>query len=399
MKILQIAPQVPYPLVDGGKVGIFNITKHLAQRGHEITLLCFKRDETADISELSKYCRIFIVPHSTKNSVFGLINNLFNETPYNISKYMSVEMEKYLRRLLSTNRFDIVHVDHLHMAHYGVLCKKEFDLPIVLREHNIESTIMERFAKTVKIPIVKMYLEIQRKRIEYYESKMTQEFDLCAVITDSDNRRLNRLQPLARTAVIPGGVGAQYFVGGNESQREPFTMSMFGGFDWIPNQDALTWFVEEMMPNVVKKYHQAKLIVIGKNVPRKIMKYESEHIVFRGFVADLKTEVQRYQMTLAPLRIGGGIRLKILESFAMKTPVVSTSVGCEGIECNDGKEILIGDTPDQFVQRIFQLFEDQKFRTSIAENAYNLALQKYTWERIAECFEKSYIQINSFRIN
>jgi len=391
MNILQIAPQVPYPLNDGGKVGIYNITKHLSLRGHNVTLLCFDRGKNSDISELQKFCTVVTVQHSTNNSAIGALLNIFSNVPYNISKYFSKEFETQLRQLLSQKKFDIVHVDHLHMAHYGVICKKEYGLPIVLREHNIESTILERYRQTVEIPILKQYLDIQLKRLNIYEAQYTREFNYCAVITPEDLRRLKILQPSASTYVVPAGVSNEYFED-IVVIKEPYTISFFGGFDWIPNQDALYWFIQEIFPAVQKKYPQTKLVVIGKNVPTKLKKFESSTILFKGFVENLRSEVKKTQLTIAPYRIGGGMRLKILESFAMKVPVVATAIGCEGIECTHGQNILIGDTPEEFAQLVINLFEDATLHRTITDNAYTLAKRLYTWESIVESLESVYLR-------
>lgn len=391
MNILQIAPQIPYPLNDGGKVGIYNITRHLSLRGHKVTLLCFERDKKSDISKLQEFCTVVTVRHSTNNSVIGALQNFFSKIPYNISKYFSNEFEIQLRLLLSQKRFDIVHVDHLHMAHYGIICKKEYGLPVILREHNIESTILERYLQTVRMPIFKQYLRIQLKRLNTYEAQYAKEFNCCAVITVEDLKRLKLLQPDAATCVVPAGVSSEYFED-IEVMKEPYTISFFGGFDWIPNQDALWWFIQEIFPVVQKKYPQTKLIVIGKNVPNKLKKFESSTILFKGFVEDLRKEVKKTQLTIAPYRIGGGMRLKILESFAMRVPVISTAVGCEGIECTHGQNILIGDTPEEIAGLIITLFENGMLHKTITDNAFTLAKQQYTWEKVVERLENAYVR-------
>ncbi|MFQ5797957.1 MAG: glycosyltransferase, partial [Bacteroidota bacterium] len=190
MRILQIAPQIPYPLSDGGKVGIFNITKYLALRGHKITLLAFDRDGLVDVTPLQTFCELVTIRRSSENSKVGAFFNLFSSTPYNISKYRSRKFHAALSKLLACRRFDVVHVDHLHMAHYGVLCKSVADLPFVLREHNVESAIMERFLARLGSALFRMYVDSQLAQLRKYEAEMLLKVDCCCAITQTDAEQI-----------------------------------------------------------------------------------------------------------------------------------------------------------------------------------------------------------------
>ena len=139
MNILQISPQIPFPLIDGGKVAIFNVTKHLALRGHKITLVALDVHKPQDVRELCGYADLIRVPHSNKNSIPDACLNLFSDIPYNIAKYRSRKAEEELRNLLSRRSFDVVHIDQLHMAHYGLLCREIAGTPLVLRGLNVEA--------------------------------------------------------------------------------------------------------------------------------------------------------------------------------------------------------------------------------------------------------------------
>jgi polysaccharide biosynthesis protein PslH len=390
MKILQLTPQVPYPLSDGGKVGINNITRHVALRGHEITMLALDVHQPVDTAPLEQYCELIKVPHTNENSVLGAMGNVVSSLPYNMWKYRSDAYRKALDRLLDTRTFDVVHVDHVHMGIHGVYCQQRAGLPIVLREHDVATVIMDRFAASVRSPLLRAWLSIQQGRIRRHEAAMAAAFDMCCVITDEDEKRLRSLSPTARLRVVPGGVEARYFEESVDRHPVPYSMSFFGYFNWPPNLDAVDWFIDEILPRIVARHPEAKLYVIGKNPPRRLQTMQNSHVVVRGYVPDLKAEVQRYDLTLAPIRIGGGIRLKILESFAMRVPVVSTHVGCEGIEAVDGEHLLIGDDPQTFAEQVLRLFDDRQLRERLAANSYRLASEKYRWERIAGLFEEAY---------
>ena len=392
MNILQIAPQIPYPLLDGGKVGIFNITRHLAQRGHQITLLAFDREEHYDPGPLPQFCEVIPVKHSTRNSLLGGFMNLFSGAPYNIAKYRSRMLEVMLKSLLTSRSFDVVHVDHLHMAHYGLMCKEMANLPIVLREHNIESTIVERFIETGSSLMLRVYLKEQVWRIRRYEAAMAAHYDACCVITEDDRKRLEELQPSVKARVVTGGVEAGYFAERPGNDVIPHSISFFGGLDWIPNQDAIHWFHDYIFPRIKEKYSDAKMYLIGKRPAHSIKALEGENVIIRGFVPDLLSEIRRYQVTVAPFRIGGGIRLKILESFAMRIPVVATTVGCEGILARHNEHLLIANTPEDFAGSVIRLFEDKALKERLTQHAFALAHERYRWEHVAEEFENVYIE-------
>jgi polysaccharide biosynthesis protein PslH len=393
MRILQLAPRLPYPLTDGGKVGIFNITKHLALRGHKITMVSFDQERQQDLGPLHEVCNLIPIRGKTDDSMIGGFLNLFSHVPYKISKYYSSKFQSSLMQLLQTENFDIVHVDHLHMAYYGILCKRMANLPIVLREHNVESTIVERFVQTITTPMIRCYLDAQLKRIRRYEAEQTGLFDMCCMITEEDRKRLHELNRSVKTCVIPGGVEAAYFSNVPVTSKVPRSICFFGSFSWIANKDGVLWFLENVFSKVLEKMPDATFYLIGKDIPTHIRAYQNDNVIVRGYASDLKQELSRYEITIAPIRIGGGIRLKILESFAMQIPVVATSIGCEGIQAKDSEHLLIGDTPDEFAGQVVRLLSDKELRSRIIHNAYALADEKYRWERVPEQFEKMYKEV------
>jgi glycosyltransferase involved in cell wall biosynthesis len=395
MRILQIVPRLPYPLTDGGKVGIFNITKHLALRGHKVTMLTFDQDRQQDIEPLHEICNVIPIHVKTDDSIVSGVLNLFSNVPYKISKYRSSKYQNALLKVLKSENYDVVHVDHLHMAYYGIMCKRIAKLPIVLREHNVESTIVERFVQIVKTPIFRSYLNAQLRRMRHYEAEQTAMFDMCCMITEEDRRRLYALNQSVRTCVIPGGIEASYFSNITSTAKIPHSICFFGSFAWIANRDGVEWFLDEIFPKILEWLPDVQFFLLGKDIPSKIGHLQKKNVFIRGFVPNLKEELSRYEISIAPIRIGGGIRLKILESFAMQIPVVTTSIGCEGIQAMDSKHLLTGDTSDEFAKQVVRLLGDKELRNRIIRNAYVLADEKYRWERIAEQFEDMYKEVIS----
>jgi glycosyltransferase involved in cell wall biosynthesis len=390
MKILQIAPQVPYPPSDGGKVGIFNITRHLAALGHEVSLFALDRTSGVEYGPLREFCELRTVTHSTGNSAPGALLNIFSDLPYTISKYRSANLQNQLVEFVERHRPDVVHVDHLHMAEYGVSLGERFGLPVVLREHNVESVIMERYGIHARNPALRWYASLQHRRLHAYEAAMVGRFDYCCPITPDDAARLAAMNPGARIRIVPGGVDDSYFTPPGDEAVLPDSLVFFGALDWIPNQDALRWFINGILPLVAQRRPGVTLHVIGKNAPGDLLRMAGERCVFHGFIGELRPEVQKYAVSIAPYRIGGGMRLKILESFAMGVPVVATPVGCEGIEASHGEQLLIGGNEREFSDHVVALLTDPARRATIRDAARQLAQRRYRWQSVAEMFEGVY---------
>jgi polysaccharide biosynthesis protein PslH len=399
MNILQLAPRIPFPLSDGGKVAVYNITKHLSLRGHKVTLVAYNDRETNDLKELEKICDLRIVNKTTKDSIIGGLANIFSKLPYKISKYITKEFQLALEEIIKTKSFDIVHVEQLHMAYYGVLCKNKFKLPIVLRQQNVESMIVARFVDQIKIPVISWYLQRQFQRIYKYESSMIELFDKCCAITKIDESVLKEMNANTRSCVLHAGVDSKYFNHNNLFPKIINSICFFGSYGWIPNRDGIVWFIKNILPLILHQVPTATLYIIGKDIPKEIYRYENDHIVIRGYVPEIQQEIPKYEVAVVPLRIGGGVRIKILESFAMKIPVVSTKIGCEGIEVTDSENILIGDTSKAFAEQVIKLLIDKKLREHISNNAYSFVEQKYRWEVIAMQLEDIYKNIISSNQN
>jgi polysaccharide biosynthesis protein PslH len=397
MNILQIAPKVPFPLLDGGAIGIFNITKHLSLRGHNITFVTFANDDITSLSEFRKYCNLITLRKDTGNKVSGLLKNIFSEIPYTHFKYRSEEFLELIKRELTVNHYDVVHLDHLHMSFYGSYIKNNFKIPVLLREHNFETLIWERLYNSETNIFKKIIYKNQYKKIKNYEPKECKKFDKCLMVTDADARNLLKEDSSIPVEVVPAGVDLKYFPVSDASFFDERTLLFVGSLDWFPNVDAFKWFYSNVFPVVKKRYPDVILKVVGKNPPDEIKNISDPSVKVLGKVDDVRPHFKDAHVCVVPLRIGGGMRIKILEMFAMKKAVVSTSVGAEGIDIENGKHLLIADTENEIADSISKYFEDKNFTISTALSGYELVSEKYSWTGIAEKLEKIYLEmINTY---
>ncbi len=381
---------MPYPLTDGGAIGIFNITKSLAELGEDITLVTYPLDEitaTQDaVHALSKFSKVEMVSKPLPPRWNVLTRTIFHGA-YPIERRMMPEMFDLLRKIVARDKFDVVHVDHSHMGKYGLWLKREFGLPVVLREHNFEALIYERFARTEPNPLKRLLAGIHGRRLKQEEIQFLKNFDAVAAITNEDAVLMRRVAPEAKIRVIPAGVDTSYFQ--PSTQPEDSNQILWvGSLGWDPNYDAVRYFLTSIFPIILESSPDAKFDVVG-NESGRVSKFSERfgaRVRLLGQVPDVRDYLARSAVLVVPLRIGGGMRLKLLDFFAAGKAVVTTSIGSEGNLAKDSVEVLIHDEPRAFAAATSELLRNADMRHKLGGSARKLVMQEYSWEKIGEDF-------------
>jgi glycosyltransferase involved in cell wall biosynthesis len=379
VRILQIATKVPYPTIDGSKVGIFNLTKQYLKHGAEVHFAAPVAGEKID-SRFTSMVSFTPLPAIKGYSIAGGIRNLFSPHPYNMERYFDKEGLSRLLNVYGKESFDFVHVDHLHMAQYGIVLKEKFGAKVILREHNFESDIMGRVSEYYGNPLVRMYAGLQHSRMLRFESGVIGKVDAVLPISVVDEKKMKELVPGVKTYVIPAGVDIENYRTSRVSN--PDRVLFLSSFDWLPNIDSFRFYMREILPRLREKAPNIKTIVAGKStdkLPRSEMNEQCEVV---GYVDDFNKFASMASVAVIPLRIGSGIRIKLLELMALGMAVVSTSVGAEGIDVENGKHLLLADTPSDFVEQIIRLSSSPELRRELGENARRLVTEKYTWDSV-----------------
>ena len=396
MKILQILPKIPYPPTDGHKKSMWGVIKHLSDRGHQIDIIAYGKNEDRKKYEnqISKYANLFVIESNTKNSITGAIINLFCAVPYNLSKYQTKELESFVTEHLKANKYDIIHVTNAHMGWIIDRIRKYCNTPVVLREENFELTIMERYYKNQSILLLKLYAFLQFKKFLKYEPHLCGKFDATIMMSREDEQRLMELNPDVKTKVIPLGIDKD-LLEIKRNIREKYSLVYVGSLDWYPNYDGLKWFLKDILPLVINKFKETKLYLYGGNIPKSFNFPESikANIIVKGFVNDIWNDVSDKSLAVVPLRIGSGIRVKILEMLASGINVITTRLGKEGIPAEDGRELLIADTNHEFAGKICRFLNGEYDAEMISSKGKELVRINYLWENIAEKFEQTYREL------
>ncbi len=396
MKILQLATQIPYPPTDGGKLSVFGITKYLSKRGHEIEFVsyCNKYPSNEVIKGLKKYCNPHFIIANTKNNVLKAAINLFSNVPYNASKYRTNKLKSFLEKYFLDNNPDIIQIDHLFLGWVVKIIRKFTRAPVVLRSQNLEMNIMKRYFENKKNFLIKYYAKLQYKKFLKYEPLVCSSFDLCIMISNIDKKELLKFNPDINVISIPAGIDENLL---NFTKKEviPYSLVHIGHTDWYPNYDALLWFCENVMIHIIQIFPEIKLFIYGGGntykfpIPKKLR----NNVINKGFVSDLWSELQDKAFAIVPLRIGGGIRIKILELLATGTNVITTSIGKEGIDVTDGKEIIVADDAQMFKEKIIQYFQGSFDNELIANRGKEFIKNNYLWNKIAARFESEYTKL------
>lgn len=395
MRILQISPQIPFPLDDGGRKSIYGTTNYLHKRGHKIDLIAYRKhfDYNISFNALKDICTPHILDIQTDNNLPKAIINLFSPIPYNVSKYIRTELRKFLIQFLKKNEIDIVHVDNAHMGWTIDIIKNIKDVPVVLREHNVEIRIMQRFAENQTNPILKIYSQLQYKNFLKYEPMICGKFDNCIMITEDDEKEILHYNPDIKTTVIPAGIDSQ-LLEYKSKEIIPFTLFHIGSLSWLPNLDGLNWFLDEVFPDIIKKMPQTKLYIYGRDSENfKINPLLKNNIIIRGYVKDIFSEISDKQLAIVPLRIGSGMRIKIIELMALGKNIISTSVGKEGININDNEHILIADKKEDFINKIIDVFNNKMNMGKMIKSSRDFIRENYTWDNVALQFENKYNEL------
>jgi glycosyltransferase involved in cell wall biosynthesis len=392
VRILWLKTELLHPVDKGGKIRTYNMLKEL-KREHHVTYLTLD-DGTATADERAKateYCHeLLCIPQRrrekfTPGFYFELLLNLVSPRPYAIKKYESVEMLREISELERRNAFDVLVCDFLAPA--GNV-PRSLKTPVVLFQHNVEAMIWKRHYEVQTNPVKKAYLYGQWQKMRAFEKEMCRRFDCVIAVSADDRDQMKREYGAEKVFDVPTGVDTEFFQPGRAIQASPHNIVFTGSMDWLPNEDAIRYFMREIMPLIKAKVTDATLTVVGRNPPAALvdLSKEDSSLIITGRVDDVRPNIERASAYIVPLRIGGGTRLKIFEAMAMEKAVVSTTVGAEGLPLTNGVEIVLADEPDTFADAVVKVLTDSSYATELGRRAALNVRQNHGWRQVTEEF-------------
>ncbi len=394
MKVLWISQNIPYPPKTGVLQRNYNLLREVAKHADIHLLAIFKEnvipvdyDVEEATRELLKFCKqleIVRLPiESSALALYGLaFTSLFTRDPLSINWAKSKIMAQQLQAMLNQTDFDVIHFDTISLAVYKDVVG---DIPKVLNHHNIESHLLQRRTLVEQNPLKRFYFSLEGKKLEQFETRTCPQFDMNFTVSELDKDRLLEFAPGTKADVIANGVDIEYF-SPQAVETKPGSVIMVSGMNWYPNRDAVLYMYEEIWPKLCEVYPDISWVVVGASPPKQLLDLaeQDKRVTVTGFVDDVRPYLAEAEIYLCPMRDGGGTRLKILDALSMGKPIVSTTMGVEGIAVTPEKNVLTADTPDEFVKQIGRLRDDPALRQQIGQAGRQFVIDTYSWEIIGK---------------
>jgi len=392
MKILYLSGNFPkVNLLYAGRVRIFNFLKELSKKNN-VDFFCFsaERIPNNEIKSLARYCNsIVLVPHplrSLKRLFVGAFINIFLSIPLTVQlDHNSIFLNK-LQKQMNLKKYDVVIFDSFHLANYIKYVNPAYKFVSVLDFHNVESEFWHRLAKETLNPFKKLILYWQAGKIREFENKVVFNFDLCTTVSERDKNILRASSGCKSIISIRNGVDIKKYKPYISTKKQ--YILYVGNLDYIANIMAIKYLICSIMPKLNKVCPNIKLKIVGHSEKTKLKFENTRTIKVYQNVGDIRPYYKNALALIIPVKVAGGTRIKIREAMAMKVPVISSSIGAEGFNYVDGKNILIADSAEKFVAQICKLKKSDLLFRNLQKNAYSLVAKEYNWEKIVEDFNK-----------
>ncbi|MHB9036657.1 MAG: glycosyltransferase family 4 protein [Armatimonadota bacterium] len=390
--IIFLAHLFPLPLDSGGKIKSYYTLRALASE-HDVRVLAYVRsDEERDCMEdLRAICGdIQTVPlrRGKVRQICDLARASALGQSFIVSRDFRTEMQTAFDRLVADCQPDVVHIDHLQMAQFVDF---RTGYKTVLDHHNVESMIIKRLAETSESRPTRLYADLEWPKLQKYELDVCRQADLVLTVSDEDKSTLNELCPgMENITCVPIGVDVDYF---KHVEREPGSKNILsvGTMYWPPNVDSMLYFCRDILPIVKTEIPGCTVTIAGQRPVESVQALASDpSINVTGYVSDSREISKNCGVFVVPLRSGSGVRVKILNALAMGLPVVSTSVGAEGLAVKSGKHLLLADTPRDFARAVVEVLRSPELADEIGRNGRALVCDSYSWSRVGERLLSAY---------
>lgn len=386
MKILQLCLKPPLPAKDGGCIAMNNITQGLMDAGHKVKILTiftqkhdFDPDKLpADYLDKTGIEGVYI---DTRLNAVDAYANFMTSDSYNISRFFSTDYDIKLTKILQREHFDIIHLESLFMTPYLGTIKRYTKTPVVLRSHNLEYIIWEKIARGTGNFFKRQYLNYLAKKLKEYEISVLNQVNGIAAISEEDRHRFLALGVQKKIATIPFGIHMEDYAF-DEQEESELALFHLGAMDWGPNLEGILWFLNKIWPVVHQRHPDLKLYLAGRNMSEEILSTTHPNVIMVGEVENARAFMRSKAIMVVPLLSAGGIRVKIIEGLALGRPVISTTLGAEGLDCTDHKNIMLADRADEWHKAIDELVANEELRKSLSREGRRHAREHFDLDRI-----------------
>ena len=389
MRILWVKAGKLLPVDTGGKIRSFNILRELAA-SHDVTLLTYyggDRDEDYESDIQGRFPGATTIytaaPDATTfERAVDYLRRLPGSAPYAVTKFHSPDVEQWLQRKLGARRFDVAVCDFLSAT---LNFPERLETPTLLFQHNVESLLWRRQAAHEPNRVQRLAFKIEAAKMSRYERRAVNRFHHIIAVSEQDREHMAEMTDAARISVVPTGVDLRQFTATLGVRATRPVIVFVGSMDWEANIDGVDFFCRDVWPQVKRAVPDATLRLVGRNPHPRVARWADDSIEVTGTVPSVVEHYEEAMVNIVPLRIGGGTRLKIYEAMAMRKATVSTAIGAEGLDVEDGRDILLADGATDFAGAIIKLVRDDALRRRIEDAAARKAAL-YDWSLIAGRF-------------
>lgn len=385
-KILILSHKPPYPKTDGGCIAIAQLLEALLEKNHQVTFLCVETKKHPSTNTLKhpllSFKSVFV---DTKIRVRKAISNLFKKESYILARFRSPNFKKELTVLLEAEKFDTIILESLFTSSYLNTIKQLSKAKIIYRSHNIEYLIWENQRDNASNYLTKKYLRQQARRLKKEEMKFWNEIECIASISISDSTHITKY---CESQVETVGMYIEDRHDGDVLTKTFVDFFHIGAMDWLPNQEAINWLLNEVWTEFKNQNSDAELHLAGRSMPTNLLNLTEPGYFNHNEVANAPDFIAKHTIMLVPLFSGSGLRVKIIEGMAMGKCIISTSLGAEGIPITHGSNILIADTKEEFISTMQFCYDNIDKVNNIGLEAKKCAKQHFSKEKITNQLEE-----------
>jgi polysaccharide biosynthesis protein PslH len=394
MHILWLKNELLHPLDKGGRIRTYEMLRRLRDH-HRVTYVALDDGSTTpeQRSRAREYCDELVLVPWRRAPLRGwrrglaILRNAFSSIPFALAPYRSPAMTRAIRERCAAgdDRADVVVCDFLMPALNvpdGLPC------PVVLFQHNVEAMIWERRTRVAANPVMRLYLGEQWRRMRRVEREQCLRFDHVVAVSEEDAAVFRSAYGVERVSAVPTGVDTDFFRPSGTVPQQPASIVFTGSMDWMPNEDGMAFFVDEVLPLVERVVPEVTLTIVGRNPTARVRALAEgrPRITVTGTVPDVRPYLEAASVVVVPLRVGGGTRIKIYEAMGMERAVVSTTIGAEGLDVTDGEHIVLADDPASFADAVVALLRAPERAAAIGRSAAAHVRTHFGWGSVAEQF-------------
>lgn len=376
MKVLQLCHKPPLPAIDGGCIAINNITQCLLDSGMDVKVVAISTPKHPFV--ISSYSKTYLsktrfesvyvdtTPHKAE-----ALKTLFSGKSYQINRFFHKNMASKIVEILKSESFDIIHMESIYLSTYIPVIRKYSKAKILLRLHNIEHQIWKRMSENEVNPVRKIAYKVNADQLRRIEKRILRNVDGYMAISEPDYNYFHDTSPEVPGLVIPFGINVDDYDSEDDDYIATDTPELFhlGSMNWSPNVEGINWFLDEVWPEIHAAHPKLTFTLAGHDIPDSIRHRNDENVVIAGAVPNANDFILDHDIMVVPLLSGSGVRIKIVEAMALGRVVITTSIGAEGLDVQNGKHLFIADTAEEFVAVVNKCVSMPDICSIISENA------------------------------